>query len=57
MQESLVLENGNLIVLDEAGEKQEDLKRDLAKYLEETRDKMLTGKVMFDDDEGLMEIA
>jgi len=57
MQESLVLENGNLVVLDEAGEKQEDLKRDLAKYLEETRDKMLTGKVMFDDDEGLMEIA
>lgn len=44
-------------MLDEAGEKQEDLKLDLALYLEQTRDKMLTGKFMFDEDEGLMEIA
>ena len=56
-QESLCLENGKLIVLDDAGEKQEDLKIKLGNYLEQTRDKMITGKFMFDEDEGLMEIA
>ena len=56
-EESLCLENGKLIVLDHEGVKQEDLEIELGNYLEQTRDKMITGKFMFDEDMGLMEIS
>jgi hypothetical protein len=37
--------------------KQEDLEIELGNYLEQTRDKMITGKFMFDEEMGLMEIS
>ena len=53
----LAVEKGNLVMIASSGEKEQDLKMTVGQYLEDLRDKMLTGKVMFDSDSGLMEIS
>jgi hypothetical protein len=46
-----------LVATSSEGVKEEDLKQDLAHYIEGLRDKMLTNKVCYEDGCGLMEIS
>jgi hypothetical protein len=41
---------------DASGHKEQDLKLNVAQFIESVRDKLLTGKVIYEDEIGLTEI-